>query len=95
MAAHDTGSLTSPYFHTELELLTRDVEAAATSLATAEPEEALRPRFAEAAQLASGAAANLRALGATGARPESVVAGQATLASIQMRVKDLEEELGP
>ena len=95
VAIRDAGKLTGAYFHAELALLTRDVDKAVASLARARPEADLRPRFAEAAGLASSAASRLRVLGATGARPESVVAGQATLASIQLRVLSLERELEP
>jgi hypothetical protein len=94
-AAADAGRLTRPYRDTQLELIRKDVESAASSLATARPEPDLRARFAEAAGLASVAALGLRTLAAEGTRPESLLAAQATLAELALRVRELERGLEP
>jgi hypothetical protein len=91
--ADDEGRLTRNYFETELDLLREDVEKTAEGLASSRPEPELRPRFAEAEGLARSAADGLRALGVAGAPAESVIAGEATLASIQARAKAMKHEL--
>jgi hypothetical protein len=94
-ATGDAGHLPRPFRRTEVELLQRDVDSAARSLAIAQPEPELRDRFAEAANLASVAAAGLHTLAMEGAPAESVIAAQATLAELVLRVQALERELGP
>jgi hypothetical protein len=94
-ATADAGHLPRPYQRTEVELLEQDVDSAARSLATAKPEPELRDRFAEASGLAAAAAVGLRTLAAEGAPAESVIAAQATLAGLLLRVQAIERELGP
>jgi hypothetical protein len=83
------------FYATELELLRKDTEKTASSLATSRAEAALLPRFAEAARLAHEAARKLHDLGVPGAPAESVIAAQATLASIQLRINQMQQELEP
>jgi hypothetical protein len=94
-ATGDAGRLPRPFRRTEVELLQRDVDSAARSLATAQPEPELRERFAEATGLASRAATGLHTLTAEGAPAESVIAAQATLAELVLQVQAIERELGP
>lgn len=94
-AGGDAGRLSRPFMRTEIELLGRDVDSAARSLATVRPEAELRDRFAEAAGLASAAATGLRTLAAGSAPPESLIAAQATLAELVLRIQEIERELEP
>jgi hypothetical protein len=93
--ADDERRVTGCFYGVELELLRSDTEKTARSLAWARAEPDLRPRFLEAAGLAQEAARKLHALGVPGAPSESVVAAQATLADIQARVKQMEQEIRP
>lgn len=94
-AGGDAGRLPQSFRRTEVELLGRDVDSAARSLAIARPEPELRERFAEAAGLASAAAAGLRTLATESAPPESLIAAQATLAELVLRIQEIERELEP
>jgi hypothetical protein len=94
-ASGDAGRLPRPFRRTEVELLGRDVDSAARILATAQPEPELRERFAEAAGLAATAAAGLRTLAPRSAPPESLIAAQATLAELVLRIQEIERELEP
>jgi hypothetical protein len=94
-AGGDAGRLPRTFRRTEVEFLGHDVDVAARSLATARPEPELHDRFAEAAGLASSAAAGLRTLAAESAPPESLIAAQATLAELFLRIQEIEREIEP
>jgi hypothetical protein len=91
--ADDEGRVTRNFYDTELHLLRMDVERTSARLAGARPKPELRAKFAEAIDLAAAAAGGLRSLAIPGARAESVIAGQATLAAVQSRVKAMEQDL--
>jgi len=89
----DEAKLTRSFYDTELGLLRKDAEETAARVASARALPELQPKFAETASLATIVAARLRDLALPGAPAESVIAAQATLQSVQTRLKQIEEEL--